>query len=338
MTFLLIIQRLIADVQERLIFRAHTFIQEKVANYRPSKDDLNYPLMLVAPQVKSSSVRGEVVELFPPVVSTLSFLGILYRSLDGNTFSGLAEDAVLQCLMSMKKSSQFVASSASESDGLLFMIKYLILLREHISPFESHLTEHFLPTRELNFSHLNGEMRRMLTGGLSVFSTSPTENALVVLATKGAPRVVESTADCRTELEKLLRSSCEAYIMHLTRTIVGPILGFLTKLTAFRASSPHVNAPLSKAAFATGERLSKVVASVNNSLENDLTRLVKHMSLYITGASTREIILNPVKNNIVEAHRQMAAVLQKYYGDIYMERLKLKTPDELAELLQRLEC
>ena len=62
------------------------------------------------------------------------------------------------------------------------------------------------------------------------------------------------------------------------------------------------------------------------------------MSLYITGASTREIILNPVKNNIVEAHRQMAAVLQKYYGDIYMERLKLKTPDELAELLQRLEC
>ena len=51
--------------------------------------------------------------------------------------------------------------------------------------------------------------------------------------------------------------------MHLTRTIVGPILGFLTKLTVFRASSPHVNAPLSKAAFATGERLLK--APVNNS-------------------------------------------------------------------------
>ena len=93
MTFSLIIQRLIADVQERLIFRAHTFIQEKVANYRPSTDDLNYPLMLVAPEVKSSSVGGKVVELFPPVVSTLSFLAGLLTSQYTKVLHCLGTDA-----------------------------------------------------------------------------------------------------------------------------------------------------------------------------------------------------------------------------------------------------
>jgi hypothetical protein len=347
MTFLPITQRLVADVQERLIYRAHTFVQEEVANYRPSNDELNYPMILAAPEVNSTIGGAKDVALFsgqneqrsfPPVVSTLYCLGTLYRALDGDTFSGLAEDTVRQCLTSIKKYSKTVASNASESDGQLFMIKYLMLLREQMSPFESHLTEHILPTRELNFAHLHEEMQRMLTGGLSVFSISPTENALVVLATKGAPRVVDSTTDSRTELEGLLRASCEAYIMNLTRNIVGPMLGFLTKFTAFRASTLHGNVPLSKAAFATSERLFGIIASVNYSMQTDLTKTVKHMSLYIRHTPTRDIILNPVKNNIVEAHRQMAAVLQNDYGDTYIEKFQIKTPDELAELLHGIEC
>ena len=56
MTFLPITQRLVADVQERLIYRAHTFVQEEVANYRPSNDELNYPMILAAPEVNSTMV------------------------------------------------------------------------------------------------------------------------------------------------------------------------------------------------------------------------------------------------------------------------------------------
>jgi hypothetical protein len=73
-------------------------------------------------------------------------------------------------------------------------------------------------------------------------------------------------------------------------------------------------------------------------MQTDLTKTVKHMSLYIRHTPTRDIILNPVKNNIVEAHRQMAAVLQNDYGDTYIEKFQIKTPDELAELLHGIEC
>jgi hypothetical protein len=34
----------------------------------------------------------------------------------------------------------------------------------------------------------------------------------------------------------------------------------------------------------------------------------------------------------------MAAVLQNDYGDTYIEKFQIKTPDELAELLHGIEC
>ena len=104
-------------------------------------------------------------------------------------------------------------SRTSSFDGQLFAIKHLLILREQISPFESELAAHSVPTRELDFSHLRGQMRRMLAGELSLFSTSPDANALIVLAAKGAPRLVESTVDSQRELERHLKVACEAYIM-----------------------------------------------------------------------------------------------------------------------------
>ena len=104
-------------------------------------------------------------------------------------------------------------SRRSSFDGQLFAIKHLLVLREQITPFESDLAAHSVPTRELDFSHLRGQMRRMLAGELSLFSTSPDANALIVLAAKGAPRLVESTVDSQRELERHLKVACEAYIM-----------------------------------------------------------------------------------------------------------------------------
>ena len=150
---------------------------------------------------------------YPPLQSTLSCLAALYRSLDSRTFSGLAQEAVQICSASILAASRTIMSRTSSFDGQLFAIKHLLILREQISPFESDLAAHSVPTRELDFSHLRGQMRRMLAGELSLFSTSPDANALIVLAAKGAPRLVESTVDSQRELERHLKVACEAYIM-----------------------------------------------------------------------------------------------------------------------------
>ena len=234
------VQALLGDIRERLVFRAQSFIKEEVENYRPSDADLDYPGKLehtstaamqdniatganVLPEdhadqslqpITGHSKSGRSHQSwYPPLQSTLSCLAVLYRSLDSRTFSGLAQEAVQICSESILTASRTVMSRRSSFDGQLFAIKHLLVLREQISPFESDLAAHSVPTRELDFSHLRGQMRRMLAGELSLFSTSPDANALIVLAAKGAPRLVESTVDSQRELERHLKVACEAYIM-----------------------------------------------------------------------------------------------------------------------------
>ena len=355
------VETLLADIRERLIFRAQTFIKEEVDNYRPSADDLNYPGRLesdtgtIAPLAKShvgtlpdttedsegnqsSAGQGKGHHRwFPPLENTLSCLATLYRCLDARTFSGLAQEAVHLCSESIQSGRRVIMRQSSNLDGQLFAIKHLLVLREQIAPFEPDLAAHSVPVRELDFSHMRGQMRRMLAGELSLFSTSPDANALLVLAAQGAPRVIESTIDSRRELERHLKVACEAYIMSVTRQIVEPMLSFITKVTAVRVSGTISNdASISKSAFAAPERLTEIVARVNESLASDLPACVKKMALYLTGSSTREIIFNPIKSNIAEAHSQIAQLLEAEYPPEVVDRIKLKSPVALANLLDQI--
>lgn len=360
------VETLLADVRERLIFRAQAFIREDVDNYRPSGDDLDYPKKLefssTMQKINSESTEmmptansdkdcagnnsGERVNVaaaehaksnhrwFPPLENTLSCLATLYRCLDARTFSCLAQDAVQLCSESILRGSRLIMKQSGNLDGQLFAIKHLLVLREQIAPFEPDLAAHSVPVRELDFSHMRGQMRRMLAGELSLFSTSPDANALFVLAAKGAPRVVESTLDSRRDLERHLKVSCEAFIMSVTRQIVEPMLSFITKVTAVRVSGTLAkDAPICKAAFATPERLAEIVARVNNGLLSELPACVKKLTLYLTSAATREIIFNPIKSNIAEAHSQIAALLEAEYQTEAIEAIELKSPVELANLL-----
>ncbi len=46
--------------------------------------------------------------------------------------------------------------------------------------------------------------------------------------------------DSKKELEKLLKVTCEAFIMSVTKASVEPLLSFITKVTAVRARSKHI--------------------------------------------------------------------------------------------------
>lgn len=46
---------------------------------------------------------------------------------------------------------------------------------------------------------------------------------------KGAPRIAESQVDSKKELERALKTTCEAFIMAATKLTVEPLLSFITK-------------------------------------------------------------------------------------------------------------
>ncbi|KAK3041135.1 hypothetical protein RJ639_027587 [Escallonia herrerae] len=262
------LDRILADVHERLTFRARTHIRDEIANYIPFDEDLSYPAKLeqsaeVKTEVTSADESSNVFQTwYPPLEKTVSCLSKLYRCLEPAVFTGLAQEAVEICSLSIQKASKLVSKRSSAMDGQLFLIKHLLILREQIAPFD---IEFSVTHKELDFSHLLEHLRRILRGQASVFDWSRSTS----LARTLSPRVLESQIDAKKELEKSLKATCEEFIMSVTKLVVDPMLSFVTKVTAVKValSSGTQNQkletvmarPLKDQAFASPDKVAELV-------------------------------------------------------------------------------
>ncbi|CAI7897955.1 unnamed protein product [Closterium sp. NIES-54] len=271
------IARILADLRQRLIFRAHTFMRDEISNYVPTSDDLDYPGKLQRAAAKSAAAAAAAVQVwvvgwgcgegdpqaagaeeqggdsyagwYPPLESTLACLSKLYRCVDADIFTGLAQEAVAVCSDSIQAS--FLSLTSGESF--------------------------------LRFS----------------------------------PRVTESHIDAKKELEKLLKSTCEQLIMSVTKLTVEPILSFITKVTAVRVAGSALALKarggdaaaaggeghagqrlLREQAFASPEKLAQVVKQVDEALKVSLPGVVANMALSLpvphTALLTLLLILPPL--------------------------------------------
>ncbi|CAN0920500.1 Conserved oligomeric Golgi complex subunit 3 [Linum grandiflorum] len=317
------LERILADVHERLTFRARTHIRDEIANYIPSDEDLNYPAKLEQTNetVSEASSVDENAELFkswyPPLEKTLSCLSKLYRCLEQSVFTGLAQEAVEVCSDSIQKASKLIAKRTTAMDGQLFLIKHLLILREQIAPFD---IEFSVTHKELDFSHLLEHLRRILRGQTSLFDWSRSTS----LARTLSPRVLESQFDAKKELEKSLKATCEEFIMSVTKSVVDPMLSFVTKVTAVKVAlsvggqgqkaDSIMAKPIKDQAFASPEKVAELVQKVNAAIQKELPPVMDKMKLYLQNPSTRTILFKPIKTNIVEAHIQVQSLLRAEYS------------------------
>ncbi|KAI8019354.1 Conserved oligomeric Golgi complex subunit 3 [Camellia lanceoleosa] len=322
------LDRILADVHERLTFRARTHIRDEIANYIPFDEDLDYPAKLErSPEMKSETTSADensdvFKTWYPPLEKTLSCLSKLYRCLEPTVFTGLAQEAVEVCSDSVQKASRLIAKRASPMDGQLFLIKHLLILREQIAPFD---IEFSVTHKELDFSHLLDHLRRILRGQASLFDWSRSTS----LARTLSPRVLESQIDAKKELEKSLKATCEEFIMSVTKLVVDPMLSFVTKVTAVKVAlssgSPNqklesaLAKPLKDQAFATPDKVAELVQKVSVSIKEELPRVMAKMKLYLQNQSTRTILFKPIKTNVVEAHIQVQSLLKSEYSPEEMQ-------------------
>ncbi|XP_071732125.1 conserved oligomeric Golgi complex subunit 3-like isoform X2 [Rutidosis leptorrhynchoides] len=315
------LDRILADIRERLTFRARTHIRDEIANYLPLEKDLDYPGKLeqsaeTNPDPNSLDQSSDVFKTwYPPLEKTVSCLSKLYNCLEQAVFTGLAQEAVEFCSVSIQKASKLIAKRSSQMDGQLFLIKHLLILREQIAPFD---IEFSVTHKELDFSHLLEHLRRILRGQTSLFDWSRSTS----LARTLSPRVLESQIDAKKELEKNLKTTCEEFIMSVTKSVVDPMLSFVTKVTAVRVAlsssaqnqklDSAMGKPLKDQAFASPDKVAEIVHKVNAAMQNELPRVMEKMKLYLQNPSTRTILFKPVKTNIIEAHEQVQSLLKKY--------------------------
>ncbi|XP_010261685.1 PREDICTED: conserved oligomeric Golgi complex subunit 3 isoform X1 [Nelumbo nucifera] len=337
--------RILADVHERLTFRARTHIRDEIANYIPFDEDLDYPAKLERlPGTVSGATSGDensdvFKTWYPPLEKTLSCLSKLYRCLEPAVFTGLAQEAVEVCSISIQKASKLIAKRSSPMDGQLFLIKHLLILREQIAPFD---IEFSVTHKELDFSHLLEHLRRILRGQASLFDWSRSTS----LARTLSPRVLENQIDAKKELEKSLKTNCEEFIMSVTKLIVDPMLSFVTKVTAVKValssgsqdqkSDSVLTKPLKNQAFASQDKVSELVQKVGASIQQELPTVMAKMKLYLQNPSTRIILFKPIKTNIVEAHLQVQSLLKSEYSPEEMQSIGMVSIQELQNQLDSL--
>ncbi|KOM33315.1 hypothetical protein LR48_Vigan01g287100 [Vigna angularis] len=338
-------ERILADVHERLTFRARTHIRDEIANYIPTNEDLDYPEKLKISVESTSEINPaddnpDVFKTwYPPLEKTLSCLSKLYRCLESEVFTGLAQEAVEVCSTSIQKASKLITKRSSQMDGQLFLIKHLLILREQIAPFN---IEFSVTQKELDFSHLLDHLRRLLRGQASLFDWSRSTS----LARTLSPRVLENQIDTKKELEKSLKATCEEFIMSVTKLVVDPLLSFVTKVTAVKValSSGGQNQklesgmakPLKDQAFATPDKVVELVQKVRAAIQEQLPVVIAKMKLYLQNSSTRTILFKPIKTNIVEAHIQVRSLLQAEYSSEEIQIINLISVQDLQDELDNL--
>ncbi|UPR01228.1 Sec34 domain-containing protein [Chloropicon primus] len=338
-----VIEEILADVQERLVYSMQHYIRDEIAYYAPTQEDLQVDTMAKGKEGDRENGDGETPgeakdgekdqeegpsNLYPAVQNTLLCLVKTYGCLELQTFGGLAQEAIQYCTDSCIVASQEIAKSTGLLNSQLFLIKNLLALREQLSLFDVDFGS---DETELDFSHMRDHMRRILRGESSLFALG-SSNAVFQLLGNARPRINKMRLDSKKELEKRLKTCCESYIMGVTKLSVDPMLSFITKVTATRVASSRK--ALKDHAFATPSKLTEIVKTVNEALEGTLPEAITKMRRYLDNPNTHSVLMKPIKSNIAEAHGQIAHLLESEYDAETIEMVPLMEPAKLQGLME----
>lgn len=173
-------------------------------------------------------------------------------------------------MASLDHAASLIERGASKVDSLLFLIKYLLVLKDQIAAFD---IEYVHPEIEIDFSGVPGALWGVRESG--------TLHDLYELASKGMPRVVENMLDAKVELDSKLRSS----INLLTRTCVGNFIGSFQKCT-FESTQAYVDA----------------ISALQEGLKKEFPTLHSNMLAYLGEGRIANILLGAIEDQVIEAY------------------------------------
>lgn len=164
---------------------------------------------------------------YPPVRRTLVCLSKLYRCLEREIFQGLSQEALSACMDSVATAADAIARNKTPTDGHLFRVKHLLILREQIAPFHADFS-----VREtgLDFTRMRNAAHALFTTRRAEILSLSSSNALLEFLLEGTPEVREYCRDSRKEVDRQLKSVCEGFIALSTAQVVKPIQVFLQQV------------------------------------------------------------------------------------------------------------
>ncbi|BHF75699.1 Golgi transport complex subunit 3 [Sparganum proliferum] len=354
---------LLVDVQQRLIFRSHVYIKSQILDYSPSPGDLAYPEKLemieqiaTGLQQSQSEGRGDALaegtdsKTPPTIVQTpTDFHGMWYptvrralvcvsnlsRCLDVESFRGLAQNCTAACIESLVKAEKLISARKSPSDGQLFLIKHLLVLREQLTPFN---VEFKVKETSLDFSDLKSAAYQALPKLGSKFFDLNRANALLRVLLDG-PAVVEIDVDSRRQLDHQLKKTCEEFIEQSVRALTGHLPALLAR--AKESASTSAAAANAKDVLGPPDRLRdeisaslrllsppapQVEAAQRPPHSNSLAALRRKLLTYLANPTTVSIIMRPIETGVVNSWRQLSTLVAQQYTE--EDRMIIACPND----------
>nr|CAG4638302.1 EOG090X02EM [Cyclestheria hislopi] len=355
-----IVTQLLADVQERLVYRAHIYVQSDILGYKPAAGDLAYPEKLemmesiaesLQQQTTGTLVRSDSVTSassqdtvrshtgnspadlhgmwYPPLRRALLCLSKLYRSVDRSTFQGLSQEVLAAACSALASAAAQIMSNKTPLDAHLFHIKHLLILREQIAPFQ---VDFAVKEMSLDFSTVRNAAIGLFQKRNRLFSLSA-NNALLEFLLEGAPQVREHLKDSRRLADRQLKTTCEAFIDYCGDFLIGPVRVYLAKVETFTKANGNDSAALKLQPFAQPEAASNFTSESQKNLRSRLPVVQRSLQLYLANRETEFILFRPVKNLIVNNFSQLQQILTTHYTPEEQALIAAPTPEQISVML-----
>ena len=309
------ISSVIEDAQERLIFCANTTLNKEVIRFKATPSDLDYPDKLKKKAEASSATvaAGDMDAMekqleqvyeswFPPMRSVLRILSKIFRVVEPGVFEDIALHSVQACTGSLKSAAAYIKQRKGQMHSDLFLVKHLLILREQLSPFDIELRS---VERQLDFSDAGKAVARFLANrNRRLFSMNASENALFTLLREGVS-VQEASVDSKRDLEDALRSACNDFIEHTSKSVAGDFLHLVEQ-----CKSSDTN-ELAKQALLNADAVKSLLTKTLGSVEESMGEVTTQMALYLDNPGTQSILLKPVSRKVTRAVEDLRKIVSK---------------------------
>ncbi|KAL1520628.1 hypothetical protein AB1Y20_022202 [Prymnesium parvum] len=328
-----LIERLLQDAQERLIFRFQTFVRAEISSFVPTASALA-AVKGEHPPSDDPGVESLGSRWYRPVQRALMALAQVYRCLPRTVFEGLAQEALTETASSVTRAAAAIRSTGGTVEANLFSVSQLLILREQIAPFESDFA---ITQKALDFTHTR-QMLRQLVERRSFGVT-----AVVELLQRGAPSVTRNQVDAKLKLDRQLKQesrsrggsvACEDFILFCTNLVVQPILSLVQR---YSSSQPSGTDGTPRLASLKDEDVLDALSRAEKATEAELLPAHALMVQYLPDPSTQGILFSPVKTNVMEAFGQLQTLVNAMeLSPQRCETLQLHRLDRLAARVERL--
>jgi len=361
--------QMLADVQERLVYRTSVYIRSDILGYNPAPGDLAYPEKLemmerIAESIQQESSKGhsrqnstssvvsatsmEVGTItgktysgnspadlhgmwYPPVRRTLLTLSKLYRCLEKPIFTGLSQEVLSACLESIAAAATLISDnpSKSKSDGQLFEIKHLLILREQIAPFQ---VDFRVKETSLDFGKIKNAAISLLNHRSEILSLNG-NNALLEFLLDSSPGVQEHLRDSKKDVDRRLKLVCEQFIADTSANILSSVSNFNSRVATFVTVRGDKPAKLSTQPWADTNTTKDCVAEAVRKIKQMVPQVQRKMQLYLANRETEFILFRPVRSNILSTFVNLLATLRSEYSFDDQTIIGCPTQEQLAAIL-----